>query len=139
MRVSGRAIVERLERLDRVHRRIDVLDDAAGDDRLDGRRGLVGSGLLPVRLRGARRGGAATGTGGLPTGPVLERRAGREPGRQAERLLVGERPLGRPDLGVAAMPVIRDVGALVPVVDERDERAGGDAGVVGGALRHRLR
>ena len=59
--------------------------------------------------------------------------------RQAVRLLMGDRPLGGPDLRVAAVAMIRDIRSFVPVVDERDEGTGGHAGVVGGPFRHRHR
>ncbi len=91
--------------------------------------------------RGARRRGrrgAGTGGGGLTSGPVLERRADGEGGREAVRVLVGDRP-GRGDgLGEAAVPVVRRRRAAVPVVVERDERAGRGA-VSGGkpSVAHR--
>ena len=77
--------------------------------------------------------------GRLAPRPILEGRTVRKGGRQAERLLMGEGPLGRADLGVTAVPMIRDVRSFVAIVDERNERTGGDAGVVSGALRHHHR
>ena len=57
-------------------------------------------------------------------GPVLEGRAHRERAGQAVRLLVSDGARRRMNLGVAAVTVVRSVGALVPVVLECDEGAG---------------
>ena len=77
-------------------------------------------GLLLDLLRRARR-------RGLPTGPVLERRAHRECGREAVRRLVRGRTRRGAWLGVAAVAVVRLLPARVAIVLERDEGARGSA------------
>jgi hypothetical protein len=57
-------------------------------------------------------------------GPFLEDRADRERGGQAVRLLVRQCARGRLGLCETAVAVVRTIGPLVPVILERDERAG---------------
>ena len=72
--------------------------------------------------------------GRLAPRPILERGAGRETGRQAEGLLVGDGPGRRTDLRVAAVAMVRDVGAGIAIVFEGDEWTGERTGW--GWLRH---
>ena len=71
-----------------------------------------------------RRPGAAASSSCFALSPLLEGRAHRKRTRQAVRLLVGDGARRRMNLGVAAVTVVRSVGALVPVVLEGDEWAG---------------
>ena len=91
--------------------------------------------------RGGRRNRHAHASPGfrrLAMGPVLERRAYRERARQAVRLLVGDGARRRVNLGVAAVTVVRTVGALIPIVLEGDEGAGrGTVRVGHAAIGHR--
>jgi hypothetical protein len=74
--------------------------------------------------RGRGRVACIAGSSRLTSGPILECRANRKCAREAVRLLVGERPRGGPDLGVAAVTTVRNRRALVSIVLEGDEGTG---------------
>ena len=78
--------------------------------------------------------GAGLRTSCLAPGPVLEGWAGGEARGQAERVLMSQRPRRRTDLRVAAVAVVRNVGAGVAVVLEGHEWTGERTGW--GWLRH---